>query len=116
MLFALQLIAQGQEQTAPAWAPMMWMLPAIVIGYFLLFRPMRQQEKQRQALMAALKKNDKVITQGGIIGIVASVKDKEDEVTLKVDESSNVKIRVTRSSIVKIISADEPAKESKEGG
>ena len=63
-----------------------------------------------------MKKNDKVITSGGLIGIVAAIKDKEDEVTLKVDESSNVRLRVTKSSIVRIIQPEEAGKEQKEGG
>jgi preprotein translocase subunit YajC len=77
---------------------------------------MKRQEQERKTLLSALKKNDKVVTSGGIIGIVASVKEKEDEVMLKVDESSNVRLRVTRSSIVRIVGGDEAAKEQKEGG
>jgi len=82
-----------------------------VLGWFLMIRPMKRQEHERQALLAALKKNDKVVTSGGIIGIVASIKEKEDEVTLKVDESSNVRLRVTKGSIVRILGGDEAGKE-----
>jgi preprotein translocase subunit YajC len=77
---------------------------------------MKRQEQERKTLLSALKKNDKVVTSGGIIGIVAAVKEKEDEVILKVDESSNVRLRVTRSSIVRIVGGEEAAKEQKEGG
>jgi preprotein translocase subunit YajC len=119
MFFALHLLGQAGTDANPS-APgssLLTFLPLIaivVLGYFLLVRPMRRQEHERKALLATLKKNDKVITSGGLIGIVASIKEKEDEVTLKVDESSNVRLRVTRSSIVRILSGDEPAKDQKE--
>ena len=63
------------------------------IIYFVMIRPQRVREKQRKALIDNLKKNDKVVTIGGIHGVVVSCKD--DEVTLKIDEALNVKIRVS---------------------
>ncbi|MBY0526841.1 MAG: preprotein translocase subunit YajC [Gemmataceae bacterium] len=81
-------------------------LMMVVLGYFLLFRPMRQQEKQRQALVSQLKKNDEVLTSGGIYGIVVSVKEGSDEVALKIDENSPVRLRVTKGSIVRVIPRD----------
>jgi len=80
----------------------------VVLGYFLLMRPMQRQEKQRQALVAAVKKNDRIINSGGIIGIVDSVKD--EEVVLRGG------LRITRSSIARILSAEEAPREQKEGG
>ena len=120
MLSTLLLLV-GQAGDAPAQqpgglSPIFLMLIIGVLGYFLLMRPMRRQEQQRQTLLSALKKNDKVVTSGGIIGIVASIKEKEDEVTLKVDESSNVRLRVTRSSIVRVVGGEESAKVQKEAG
>ena len=56
-----------------------------------------------------MKKNDEVLTASGIIGIIAMVKD--DEVVLKVDESSNVRLRVLKSSIVRVLNPKEPAKD-----
>jgi len=114
-LFAF-LLAEGQAEGPPGWTS--WM-PLVLIGvmfYFLLLLPMQRQKKQLQASLAALKKNDKVVTSGGIIGVVWSIKEKEDEVTLKIDESSNVRLRVLKSSIARVIGGEEPAKESKEGG
>src|SRR5262249_1683406 len=111
------LLAQGdnaQGGGSPGWTPF---VPIILIGvmfYLLLFLPMQRQKKQLQASLAALKKNDKVVTSGGIIGTVAAIKDKEDEVTLKIDDSSNVRLRVLKSSIVRVISSQEPGKEAKE--
>jgi preprotein translocase subunit YajC len=122
MLFAfLTLLAQAADQGAGGQqAPPQSILPTLltfvpiaILGYFLLMRPVQRQEKQRQALLSALKKNDRVVTSGGIIGVVAAIKD--DEVSLRVDDSSNVRLRVTKSSIARIL-GDEGAKETKEGG
>jgi preprotein translocase subunit YajC len=89
------------------------LLPMLAIGvvfYFLMIRPARRQEQERQNMLSNLKKNDRVVTSGGLIGIIASIKDKEDEVTLKVDEGSNVRLRVTKGSIVRVV-GEETAKE-----
>jgi preprotein translocase subunit YajC len=119
------LLAQGggaPDPNAPA-ATGQSLIPLATIGilfvlfYFFMIRgPMKRQEQERQALFSSLKKNDKVVTSGGIIGIVAAIEEKEDEVTLKVDESSNVRLRVLKSSILRNLSREKPAKEQKEGG
>lgn len=83
-------------------------VPMIGIGlvaWFLLIVPMRRQEKQRKELMAAVKKSDRIVNSGGIIGIVESVKDQEDEVVLRGG------LRITKSSIVKVVPADGSAKD-----
>jgi len=85
-------------------------LPFIAIAalfYFLMIAPMKRQEKQRQALVSTLKKNDKIINSGGIIGIVESVKEKENEVVLKGG------LRVTKASIVQVVTEEAQQKEGK---
>jgi preprotein translocase subunit YajC len=68
--------------------------------------PARRREKQqRELIYGTLKKNDEVLTSAGLIGTVANIKD--DEVTLKVDESANVRLRILRSSIIKILTPKE---------
>ena len=74
----------------------------IVIMYFIMFREPKKRQRQQQQMIQTLKKNDKVRTVGGIIGIVVDVKG--DEVTLKIDESNNTKIKVVASAIGKNIS------------
>jgi len=74
----------------------------ILIMYFIMFREPKKRQRQQQQMIQSLKKNDKVRTIGGIIGIVVDVKD--DEVTLKVDESNNTKIKVAASAIGKNLS------------
>ena len=72
------------------------------ILYFIMFREPKKRQRQQQQMIQSLKKNDKVRTIGGIIGIVVDVKD--DEVTLKIDESNNTKIKVAASAIGKNLS------------
>lgn len=68
-----------------------------VMMYFLLFRGPRKKQQQHKQMVQTLAKNDKVRTIGGIIGTVVDIKD--DEITLKVDESNNTKIKVLPSAI-----------------
>jgi len=81
----------------------------IAIMYLLLFRPQQKREKERQRkredMLKSLKKSDHIVTIGGIHGIVASVG--EDEVTVKIDERGDVRIRVSRDAIGKVVGEDE---------
>ncbi len=79
-------------------------LPLILLMVFMLFRAPQKQKKERKKLEQSLEKNDKILTIGGIIGTIVDIKD--DEITLKVDESNNTKIKVRRSAIGKNISKD----------
>jgi preprotein translocase subunit YajC len=84
-------------------SPLLLLVLMGLVMYFVLMRPQSQEKKRREQMLKAIKKNDRVVTVGGILGVVQSVKD--DEVTLKVDESSNTKITFTRSSISRVVSA-----------
>lgn len=67
----------------------------ILIFYFLLFKPQRDKDKQRKAMIAQLKKNDQVTTVGGLHGTVVNVK--ETTVILRFDE--NVRIEVDKDAV-----------------
>jgi preprotein translocase subunit YajC len=75
-----------------------------LLMYMILFRGPRKKQQQHKQMMQALTKNDKVQTIGGIIGTVVDIKD--NEITLKVDESNNTKIKILRSAIGKNLSKD----------
>ena len=76
------------------------------IMYFLLIRPQQKKVKEHQAMVNAVRRGDMVVTQGGIIGKIAKVKD-ENEVEVEVAEG--VKIRVVKSTIAQVLSKTEPA-------
>jgi preprotein translocase subunit YajC len=71
------------------------MILVLAVFYFIVMLPARKQQKKKEAMLAALKKGDRVVTSGGIYGTVAGVEDQA--VMLKVAE--NVKIRVAKSAI-----------------
>jgi preprotein translocase subunit YajC len=72
--------------------------------YFILFRGPRKKQQQHKQMMQELSKSDKVQTIGGIIGTVVDIKD--DEVTIKIDESNNTKMKILRSAISRNLSKD----------
>jgi len=76
----------------------------LVMMYLILFRGPRKKQQQHKQMMQALSKNDKIQTIGGIIGTVVDIKD--EEVTLKIDESNNTKMKILRSAISRNMSKD----------
>jgi preprotein translocase subunit YajC len=94
--------SDGKTQ-APWWAsnPMIPMILIIAVMYFFLFRSKKTQQKKLDDLLNNVKKGDRVQTIGGIRGAV--VEAREDEVVIKVDESSNAKITFARSAIHKVL-------------
>jgi preprotein translocase subunit YajC len=88
--------------SAPAPSPITQFAPLIFIGvifYFLLIRPQQKQRKQQKLLIEALKTGDKVVTTGGIYGLIANVK--ESTVLLKIAE--NVKIEIDKAAVGSVI-------------
>ena len=81
----------------------------IAIFYFFIIRPQNKKQKETQKMIDALKKGDKVVTIGGIHGVVTSTKEKT--VILKVDE--NVKIEVNRSAVAGVEKESVPSKSEK---
>ncbi|NDC62640.1 MAG: preprotein translocase subunit YajC [Planctomycetia bacterium] len=75
----------------------------VAVAWLLLYRPERERMKRQQDMLGALKKNDRVVTTSGIYGTVANVDRDADRVALRVDDSGNVKITVTLSSIAKVL-------------
>jgi len=105
MLF--QFLAQAQ-QGAPASGPaggIGFFVPFIfifIIMYFLLFRPQKKRQQEQQRLVAALKTGDRVVTNAGIHGLIANVK--ETTVMLKV--ADNVKIEVEKSAVANVLKSE----------
>ena len=81
-------------------------LPIGFLFYFLMIRPQQKERAARQSMISALKKNDRVVTIGGIYGVVTNVHREADEVTIKVDETNNTKLRITFGAIAKVTVED----------
>jgi preprotein translocase subunit YajC len=78
-------------------APILMMVAIFAIFYLLLIMPQQRRQKKWQAMLSQIKSGDKVVTSGGLTGTVLSVKD--DSVVLRLPPD-NIKIEVTRSSVV----------------
>lgn len=78
----------------------------LVIMYFFLIRPQQKKVKDHTAMVAALRRGDEVVTQGGLIGKITKVK---DDTEVEVELSKDVKVRVLRPTIAQVRSKTEPA-------
>jgi preprotein translocase subunit YajC len=85
-------------------------VPIGVLFYFFMIRPQRREQAARQSMLGAVKRNDRVVTIGGIHGVVTNIQQEVDEVTIKVDETTNTKLRMTLGSIARVIT-DSPRAE-----
>ena len=100
----LQFLAQAQP-AAPAPGPaggFGFFIPFIfifIIMYFMLFRPQKKRQQEQQRLISALKTGDKVVTNAGIHGLIANVK----ETTVIVKVADNVKIEMEKSAIANVV-------------
>lgn len=88
-------------------APLLMMVAIFAIFYFLLIMPQQRRQKKWQAMLSQIKPGDKVVTSGGLTGAIMSVRD--DAVVLRVPPD-NIKVEITRSSIVTLTTPDEHAK------
>jgi len=89
-----------------AFAQFVPLILIFAIMWFLLIRPQQKKLKQHQAMVAALRKGDQVVTQGGLIGKVIRVKEGEE---IEVEIAEGVKVRVVKNTIAQVISKTEPA-------
>ena len=65
----------------------------IFIFYFLLIRPQRKHQKDRQAMIQALQKHDQILTRGGIIGTVAEIRADREELVVEIAKGTRVRLR-----------------------
>lgn len=106
ILADLLVLAQqngADQQGPPGWVSFVPIAAMLLFMYLLLMRPAQKQERERREAVAKIKKNDKIINSGGIIGFVDSVKD--DEVILKGG------LHITKASIVSIVPPGDSTKE-----
>jgi preprotein translocase subunit YajC len=101
--------AYAQAGGAPGGFDLISLMPLLlifVVFYFLLIRPQQKKMKQHREMIGALKRGDRVLTAGGIIGTVVKV---EEDNTLLVDIAKDVRVRVARSTISELLGKPQPA-------
>ena len=85
-------------------APILMMVAIFAIFYVLLIMPQQRKQKKWQAMLQQIKSGDRVVTSGGLVGVIMSVRD--DAVVLRVPPD-NIKIEVARSSIVTLTTPED---------
>jgi preprotein translocase subunit YajC len=128
-MFALSIFAQAAQNGGgggsggdPLFMPIL-LIALLIPFYFVVLRPAQRQEKERKAMVAGVKKNDEVVTTGGIVGTVSHIKEKavgdEDLIILRIDDK--IKLPVLRSAVYRVLNktdasttdaAKEPEKET----
>ncbi|MEM7521199.1 MULTISPECIES: preprotein translocase subunit YajC [Roseovarius] len=89
-----------------AFAQFVPLILIFAIMWFLLIRPQQKKLKEHQAMVAALRRGDQVVTQGGLIGKVTKVKEAEE---VEVEIADGVRVRVVKQTIAQVLSKTEPA-------
>ena len=77
-----------------------------VVFYFLLIRPQQKKQKEHRTMLDAVRRGDRVVTGGGILGTVSKVISPEE---VEVDLAPNVRVRVLRSTISSVLAKPDPA-------
>jgi preprotein translocase subunit YajC len=104
-----QAPAAGQEDPFSAFLRAMLPLLAIfALFYWMFIRPQRKKEQEMRDMVRNVKENDRVVTIGGIYGVVTNVQRDADRLTIRVDEATGTKLRVNMSAIARVLSAEDP--------
>ena len=109
-ILAMMPAPQGGAGAAPQSGAFMfvWLGLMVALFYFMLIRPQKRREKERQALLNAVKTGDRVLFGGGFLGVVANVKEK----TLVVKIADGVKVEIVRGAVSQVLEkGDEPGKD-----
>jgi preprotein translocase subunit YajC len=104
----LPTLAQGQAGSADM---LIQFAPILIIGvifYLLIFMPMRKRQKKVETMIGALRNGDKVITNSGIYGVIAGVKEK----TLILKIADQVKIEIAKNAVAGLQSPDDTSQSS----
>ncbi|MEM8788660.1 MAG: preprotein translocase subunit YajC [Pseudomonadota bacterium] len=105
--------AYAQAAGGSAAGGLLGFVPIILIFaimYFLMIRPQQKKMREHSNMVAALRRGDQVVTQGGLIGKVTKVKDDGE---IEVEVASDVRVRVVRNTISQVLNKTEPADAAK---
>ena len=102
----LLLAAAGGDQASRPGGinPLILIAGMVAIFWFLIIAPQRKRDRERRQMLETLNKGNRVVTAGGVHGTVVSLSD--DEVIVKVDPARDVTLKVSRSSISRIMAEE----------
>ena len=112
-MFVSPAYAQGAGAAGAGWESFIPLVLIFVVFYFLLIRPQQKKARMHREMLAAIRRGDRIVTGGGIIGTVTKVYD-DHEVAVEITDG--VKVRVQRALIASVISKTEPASSTPKGG
>jgi preprotein translocase subunit YajC len=104
-MFISPAYAQGLGGSTDTLVQFLPIVLIIVVMYFLLMRPQQQKAKQLKEMLNSLRRGDRVVTGGGIIGTIAKVVNDEE---VAVEIADGVRVRVARSTIASVLAKTEP--------
>ncbi|MBY0501009.1 MAG: preprotein translocase subunit YajC [Alphaproteobacteria bacterium] len=113
-MYFLSFIAPAQAQaagTSVGGFDFMSLLPLVLIFavfYFFLIRPQQKKAQQQKELLNSLRRGDRIITSGGIIGVISKVVNDQE---IQVEIAEGVKVRVARAMVADLLSKSEPVSE-----
>ena len=102
----LAMASSGAEGGAGMLGALLPFLLMFAVLYFLLIRPQQKRQKKQQAVLEKLKSGDRVITNGGIFGVIVNFNDKNKSVVLKVGGQDATKLEILRSSIAGMVESE----------
>jgi len=111
MTMFLQFIAQAEGGSpGGGFGPMAVMIAVLfAMMYFMVIRPRNREQDNQKKMLEALKKGDRIVTRGGLIGRVVELRDKE--IVIKIDETNNTKAHVRRSFVLAVLGDEKADKE-----
>lgn len=106
LLLAQEAAPEQAPQGSPFGGIVIMIVPILVIWFVMFILPQNRERAKRQDMLKSLKKNDPVVTIGGMLGTVSHISEDGKEVTLKIDD--NTRVRVQREAIREVIRKDDP--------
>ena len=98
--------AQAAGEPTSAFGAFVPLILIFVIFYFLLIRPQQKKVKEHKLMLEAVRRGDRIVTNGGIVGLVTKVL--SDERALMVEIADNIKVKVMRDMVSNVLSKTEP--------
>jgi preprotein translocase subunit YajC len=106
-LMAFAAPQQSGQSSAPAWTGLVPLVVLIVVFYFILIRPQQKRAKEQATMLKSVRPGDKVLTTGGILGTVITVKEKSASI-----RSADSKMEIAKSAITEIVERSGESSES----
>ena len=105
-MFVTPAYAQTGAVSPDMFVSLLPFVAIFAVMYFLIIRPQRQQMKRREEMLGAIRRNDTVVTGGGVVGKVTKVNDGDAEIEVEI--AQGIKVRVVRSMVAEVRVKGEP--------